>query len=321
MTVGQARLSAIKYIEHAVRRCGVSPALLTSEGLLSAKENLGMILSSMVTQGMELWCVEKQAQGAVNGKARYPLDDGTVDVLDVLRRTGSSLAGSIISNVLVYNGDAVSVTSADFVVGNTVTAANIKLQHSDNGSTWISSGSVVGDFAAGDRVILDSSIFASAAYWRVTSTTAHMASGSFLSGATEIPLGVLNRDDYVNLSNKTTPGLPNSCWIDKEVDAANVVVWPVPNDESVQLVFWVHRQISDVTAYPDIIEVPQRWQDAIIFELSTRVFMELPKTQVDPGRYDILKTNAAEYLGKAMRGETDGSPVRIAPRISPYTRG
>jgi hypothetical protein len=326
MTIGQARLPAIKYIEHAVRRCGVTPALLTSEGLLSAKENLGMILSSMVTQGMELWCVEKQPLAMVVGQPRYALADGTIDVMTVLRRNATfSDATSIAIGLASYNdGTSQAFGSAEVTLATGATSLALVLENSADGTTWAPAGSVTGTYAAGDRVVIDSDNVAGALYWRVRDVAATMvfAAASFLSGITEVAMGILNRDDYVKLTNKSTlSDDPNTFWLDKRIDATNVVLWQAPGSAQRHLVCWVHRQIADVGAYSATIEVPQRWQDAIIFELSTRVFLELPKVQVDPGRYDILKANAAEYLGKAMRGETDGAPVRLMPRISPYTRG
>lgn len=326
MTVGQSRLPAIKYIEHAVRRCGVAPALLTSEGLLSAKENLGMILSSFVLEGMELWCVEKQVLPMVVGQPRYALADGTVEVMNVLRRNATFLdATSLQTGKATYSdGTVQAFGTAEVTLKTAAAALQLVLENSADGSTWAPQGSVTGAFSAGDRVAIDSDNVAPTLYWRVRDVAGSMvfSAASFLSGANEVPIGLLNRDDYANLSSKTQlSDDPNTYWLDKRVDATNVVLWQAPGNAQRHLVCYVHRQIADVGAYSAVIEVPQRWQDAVIFELSTRVFLELPKALVDPSRYDVLKGNAQEYLTKAMRRETDGAPIRLMPNIGAYTRG
>jgi hypothetical protein len=82
--IGQTRISAIKLIEKALRRCGVSPSLATAEILDTAREDLFMLLMSMLNRGLNLWCVDRQEIPIVANQATYPLPVGTIQVLDLL---------------------------------------------------------------------------------------------------------------------------------------------------------------------------------------------------------------------------------------------
>jgi len=66
------------------------------------------------------------------------------------------------------------------------------------------------------------------------------------------------------------------------------------------------------------LEVPQRWYEAVLMNLSHRMSLELPGVQLD--RIGYLEKMAAQYLNDAESEERDKSPIYLAPNISCYTR-
>jgi hypothetical protein len=135
----------------------------------------------------------------------------------------------------------------------------------------------------------------------------------------EIPLGQLNRDSYVNQSNKVFPGRPSSYYFQRDLPQPVVNLWPAPFSaaEQAQLVLWRHRQIMDTANLQQDVEVPQRWLNAIIDGLSAEVAAETP--QVDPQMIPVLEQKAAASLQRAWDGDNDGSPIQINPGIGVYT--
>ena len=66
------------------------------------------------------------------------------------------------------------------------------------------------------------------------------------------------------------------------------------------------------------VEVPQRWLQAIIDGLASRVAAETP--QVDMNLMPLLDQRAAMSMQRAWDGDNDGSPIQINPGIAAYTR-
>jgi hypothetical protein len=81
---------------------------------------------------------------------------------------------------------------------------------------------------------------------------------------------------------------------------------------------WYSRQIMDVGALTDELEVPQRWYEATIFMLAHRLALELPA--VADARIMYLEKMATQFLYEAEEEERDKSPIYFAPNISVYTR-
>jgi hypothetical protein len=66
------------------------------------------------------------------------------------------------------------------------------------------------------------------------------------------------------------------------------------------------------------VEVPQRWLQAIIDGLASKVAYETP--QVDANLMPMLDQRANMSMQRAWDGDNDGSPIQINPGISAYTR-
>jgi len=66
------------------------------------------------------------------------------------------------------------------------------------------------------------------------------------------------------------------------------------------------------------IEVPQRWNLAIMTELARNLAMEIP--EVKPEVLAFLGPEADMQLKKAWASESDGAPTYLQPRIWNYTR-
>ena len=141
----------------------------------------------------------------------------------------------------------------------------------------------------------------------------------FGNNSREIQMSRLNRDDYTNLPNKNfTANQPFQFWFDRTIPQPTMYLWPVPSDYFVQTTVWYSRQIMDVGALSGQVEIPQRWYEAVLMNLSHRMSLELPGVQLD--RITYLEKMAAQYLNDAENEERDKSPIYLAPNISVYTR-
>ncbi len=86
-TIGNTKVSTAKFIEKAIRRCGLSPASITAETNDIAREDLFMLIMSLSSRGLNLWCIDVKEIPLVAGQATYVLPTGTIDVLNLLLAT------------------------------------------------------------------------------------------------------------------------------------------------------------------------------------------------------------------------------------------
>jgi hypothetical protein len=197
------------------------------------------------------------------------------------------------------------------------------LETSTNGTTWLTVATEDNpSVAAGVVTWADIQGSLATSYFRVRATTGVLSQSQVILANTpnEIPMARLNRDDYVNLPNKAFEGRPLQFWVDRLLNAPVLYLWPVPSAQFVtaQVVVWVKRYIMDVGTMTQEIEIPQRWYDAIVYVLASRLAEETPT--VDPQMIAILDQKAQRSLLEAENEERDDSPIYLTPNIAVYTR-
>lgn len=322
-TVSQTVFDTRRVIENAARRCKLTAQSLTPEHVDIANDQLFMLLSDLSNRGIQLWCIEKQIYPLYNGLGDLTLDTGTVDVLNSNLRTLQQVTG--------INTDTSTTRTVNFTTDTFVTtvgilwsaaAVPVALERSDDNVTWTTIQTETTTATAGQWTWFDLESSVATVYFRVRATTGTLSfSQIYLANTpTEIPLARLNRDDYTNLPNKSfQSNRPLQFWFDRQVQQPVMHLWPVPNEEAEvnQIVLWRQRYIMDVGTMTQEIEVPQRWYEAIVAMLASRLALEY--IEVDPSMISMLDAKAKESLYFAQQEERDNSPMMILPNIAMYT--
>jgi len=243
-------------------------------------------------------------------------------VLNLNYRVLQLLSGASVTTSTSYTVNFTTQTTVDTVgIKWSAAAVPVTFQVSTNGLTWITVGNSTAPAAAGDITWTDISGALPYNYFRITASSPLNFSAITLGNLPqEIPLGQLNRDSYVNQSNKVFPGRPSNYYFQRDLPEPVVNLWPAPFSaaEQAQLVLWRHRQIMDTQNLQQEVEVPQRWLQAIVDGLASKVAAETP--QVDPGMVPMLEQRAMLSVQRAWDGDNDGSPIQINPGIGVYTR-
>ena len=323
-TVSQTTFNTRKVIDHAFRRCRLPPQGISSEMIAVANESLYLILSSLANRGIQLWCIEKEILPLYEAVSEVPLPVGTVDILNANFRTLTELQGTETSNsttVSVDFGEDTQVTNIGVLFNGASTGYVV--QTSPDGSTWTTVLTVANPgLVAGQWNWTDLQGTLAEQYCRVvaTSGTLNQEDVFFGNTPTEIPVARINRDDYSNLPNKTSQGRPLQYWLNRQREYPIMNVWQVPNGDFTfaQIVCYVKRYIMDVGTMTQEIEVPQRWYDAIVYCLASKLAEELPS--VDPQMLPILDQKMLRALKEAEDEERDNSPIYFTPNIAIYTR-
>jgi hypothetical protein len=323
-TISQTTFDTRKVIENAARRCRMPPQTLTAEHVEVAKDQLYLLLSDLSNRGLQLWCIQKSVYPLYEGVSQIATYLGTVDVLNSNLRSLQQVTGTDTVDPQFYSVDFGSEVAVSTVgIRWAASAVPIVIQRSDDGIAWVDVQTQDQTASAGGWTWFDLVSVVGARYIRVLAISGTLVVDQFFAGntPTEIPLARLNRDDYVNLPNKTfTSNRPLQYWLDRQAISPVMNLWPVPNSaaETSQIIVWSQRHIMDVGTMTQEVEVPQRWYEAIVSMLAAKLALEY--MEVDPQMIPILDQKAERALYIAQQEERDNSPVNILPNISPYTR-
>lgn len=347
-TVGQTVINVQTLIDHAVRRCGKLAEEITSEQQITARESLFFLLSALANKGINYWAISKKVFGLKADQYIYKLPVGSIDALNVLYRTMNRPIGSYSSssgtaaNAFDNNIDTICQQTAvngnisvNYGTNNPIYAGSIGilpgtsgsfhilLEYSTDGTTWVTlEDTGVTTWVNNEWLWYDIDPGQSVQYYRMRETGGNtLAVREFYIGdnSREIQMARLNRDDYTNLPNKNfTANQPYQFWFDRTIPQPTIYLWPTPSDPFIQMTVWYSRQIMDVGALTDELEVPQRWYEATIMMLAHRLSLELPA--VPDSRIMYLEKMANQFLYEAEEEERDKSPIYFAPNISVYTR-
>ena len=324
-TVSTTVFNTRKVIDHAFRKCRLPPEGVGGEQMTTAQETLYLVLSALANRGLQLWCIEKLILPLYENLSTVPVGNGIVDLLNTNYRTIQYLTPTTetvaVDKVTFNFGTAEIVTTVGINwLGDSVA---FNLQVSTDNVTWVTVLSVANpNQSLGEWTWVDIDGSAATQYFRVIAPSGLLDQDTVLVGNTpnEIVMARLNRDSYANLPNKTFTGKPLQFWLDRTLNEPVMYIWPVPNaDQSLgQVVTYVKRYIMDVGTLTQEIEIPQRWYDAIVYILASRLAEELP--QVDPNMIMVLDQKATRSLNEAEMEERDNSPIYFTPNIAVYTR-
>ena len=351
-TVGQTVVSVQQFIDQGARMAGKLAEELTIEQVGASKQALFFILSNLINQGINYWCIDKKVYGLNADQFQYLLPVGGNDVLNALYRNlnrptpstlGAYFSSSGVTGLAFDNNVETSdiQTSPNGNIGinfgqdNPIYAGSIGILPSTSGSfhillEWSNDGVTyetlqdtgVTTWVSGQWLWYDIDPGQTCQYYRMRETgggTLSVAEFFVGNNSTEITMARLNRDDYTNLPNKNfTANQPFQYWFNRTLPQSTITLWPTPSDPFVQMVVWYSRQIMDVGDLYGQLEIPQYFYQAIQCMLAHQMSLILPGVQVD--RIGYLEGQADKYFTMAENENRDRSPIYFAPNISCYTR-
>ena len=322
-TVSTTTFSTNKVVDHAFRRCRITAQRVTAEMQSIAIDCLYLLLSELASVKTPSWCIEKLILPFYEGQPNVVLPLGTEEVLNANYRSLQEVTGTNTVTSTVYK-TAFSSDTAVSTVGIKWLAAAVPITFavSDDNVTWTNVETQTTTAASGEWTWTDVTPAIAHSYFRITANSGTITYETVYLGNTpsEIPFGVLNRDSYIAQANQIFQGRPTTYWFQRDINQPVLHLWPAPNTtaETAQLIVWRHRQIMDVGTLQQELEIPQRWYDAIVTKLASKLAMETDT--VDMNLIPMLDAKAEVALRAAWDGDNDGSPTTITPTIGVYTR-
>ncbi len=321
-TVSTTTFNTRKVIDTAFRRCRLVPQRITAEMQSYAQDALYLYLSSLANEKAPSWCIEKVLLPMYENQPIVTLPVGTVDVMNLNYRTMSQVTGTVTTTSSTYKVQFSAATQVVTVgVKWATTSSTLTLAVSNDDITYTTVGTVAAGAASGEWSWTDIYGANEYTFFRITAAGTLTYSQIYLANTpNEIPMGVLNQDQYVQQNNFIFPSRPNSYWFQRDLPQPILNLWPAPYlaAETCLLVCWRQRHIMDVGTLQQEIEVPQRWMDAIVAMLAFKVAEETP--EVEAALVPQLEQRALVAIQAARDGDNDGSSMFIQPYIAPYTR-
>lgn len=106
------------------------------------------------------------------------------------------------------------------------------------------------------------------------------------SDATERPLLIVSRNEYMALSDKTSEGSPNQIYFDPQTQNAVIRVWLEPNNMKEFIKFTGKYPIQDADALTNNLDFPQEWLEMLSWNLAVRLSPKYGKA-IDPNMVTI----------------------------------
>jgi hypothetical protein len=117
----------------------------------------------------------------------------------------------------------------------------------------------------------------------------------------------MSRQQYVDMPQKTSTGVPTQYYVDRQRTATTMYVWPVPSAVTTETIQYTYqRVIEDIDAQGNELDIPQELFETVGYGLADRLLdtYELKK--------DSVRRRAALLYQTALDGDRE-SAVTFAP--------
>lgn len=330
-------------VTDALERCGIAQAEQSATQVQSAIFSLNMALVEFANNQLNLWTVDTGFLPLITGQNTYSLPQGTIDLLEVTLRTSqrpvngtaASSAGGVAANA--FDGDTgtactqtapdgnisydwgASVTQNISMVGirsNNANTYTLAFEASQDGVVWDSKLSVTATaYTLGEANYYTVPTQAAYRFYRVRETggaTLNVQEVYFNTQVSDYLLSRLSRSEYTSFAQKNTSGRPSSFYVNR-LSNPTVTFWQTPTYEFPLIYYNRIRQVQDVTAANQNVDVPYRFLEALISSLAYRMAVKYA-----PDRFATLKQLADEAFLSAIKEDRERVTFRIYPDLIGY---
>lgn len=346
---GQLRAyTARQILERALRQAGVKGAQFTSEMVEIAYDVFNTMLEEFLNMGIQLWARDTVIVPLYLNRNDCITPLGTSVVQNVqqrtcMRPTPTSMTSDQGGNAaLAFDGDldtacvqtAVNGSINAFYPAPGVEINNVGVffasagqfgymtEFTLDGLAWTAIDAATVTVSAGQWVWRELSGAPTALGWRIRNVTTNqpMSIGELYFGnmPTDIPIGVMSKDDWDAIPDKTSPGQPWTWYQERVLPAPILWVWPRPNElaKFMTLVCRRRRFLDQVTDMGQTLDLSPRWNEFVTTSMARRLCKELP--EADISRFDMLLKEESGAAILATSEERDPAPMRYTPGLEVY---
>lgn len=298
-------LNVNELIEEAFERCGQE--LRTGYDFRTARRSINLLTIDWANRGLNLWTVEPGQIQLNQGQIMYPLPTDTIDLLDMVTRTGTG------QNQQDININRISESTYITIPNKNATGRPIQVWINRQSGQENPTDILLGENLTGTNTTADDTI--------TLSSTVGLAQFGFIKIGNETI-------QYNGISGNTITGCvravnntaiaPHS--IGDRIYVQNlptINVWPAPDQGNFYtFVYYRLRRIQDAGNGVTNEDIPFRFIPAMVAGLASYLSMKLPN--VDPGRIQMLKQDYEQAYQNAADEDREKASVRFVPRSSFY---
>lgn len=279
-------------IEGALRLCGqTSPGETPGAAeVQDAAEALNMMVKAWQAQGIHLWAQQEATLFIEDGKYEYDLGSSGDHATDSFSETTLSAAAADTDGTVDLT-DATIASDGDYIgiVLDNDTYHWTTVNGAPSGSTVTLTAAIDGAAASGNTVYVYTS--------KVDRPLKVIEARRRNSSDIDTPLRMYSRQEYFDLSNKTTKAKVTQFYYEPKLTNGKLYIWPAPNGVSDVLKFSYYRPLEDFDTTTDNPDFPQEWLEAMKYNLAVRL---APEYGIDIQQRQWLKIEASEYLADVL---------------------
>jgi hypothetical protein len=283
-------------VEDAFERCGQE--LRTGYDLRTARRSLNIMTAEWANRGINLWTVEPGQINLEQGRIMYPLPVDTVDLLDMVTRTGTG------QNQQDININRISESTYITIPNKNATGRPIQL--------WINRQSG----QENPTTILTAEPLDLTETTITLTSTVGLAQFGFIKVDNEtIQYGGISGNDLIDCIrgvNNTTAATHLTASKIYVQNLPTVNVWPAPDQSNFyQFVYYRLRRIQDAGNGLNVEDIPFRFIPCMVAGLAYYLSLKLPGAEP---RIDMLKMAYEEAFQLAADEDREKASVRFVPR-------
>lgn len=134
----------------------------------------------------------------------------------------------------------------------------------------------------------------------------------YRDGDQDTPIDQVSREEYWNLGDKTTEGIPNQFYYDPQIDLGVLYVFNVADSNAAgnDLHFIYQRPFEDIDSQTNTFDFPQEWLLALRYNLAVDLAYS---NGIKQSRITKLENKAAEYFYEVSWWDRENVPSQIVP--------
>lgn len=287
---------------------------ISSEDMTFASSMLNKMVKAWQAKGIHLWSKEEAYLFIADNVGEYTLSNAGTSARACARTdaviTELNGAHAASATTLVVN-DTTGMTAADI----------IGIVNDDDAVTWttivsVDSGTGLTITAGLDGAAADNNnvyTFTSRINKPLRILNMRRITGTdstTTSTRTEIRMVRLSHQDFFELPNKTTNGVPTHYYYNPDLNDGTLYLWPRPSDPETYFEFTYERMLEDFDASTDNPDFPQEWLETITYQLAVRL---APAFGKDQKSIAYILPLASAMLDEMMSWDSEVGSIQLIP--------
>lgn len=289
----------------AMRLCGMKDAGQTpaAEDLADAAETLEMMVKAWQGQGLHLWKQKEATLFVQPGTRSYTLGPSGDNATQSYTET--TLAADAVATDATISVTSATGISDTYYIGIVLDSGTIQwttVSGAPSGTDVTIADALTGDASSGNAVYVYASKIQRPL--RVLSIRRENSSG------TEIELELVSRDEYFELPNKTTRGVPTQAYYDPQLDIGRLYFWVIPESVDYKFNITYLEPIQDFDEAANEPDFPAEWLEALKYGLAVRL---APEYGLDIPSRQWLKAEAEQYYNAVAMWDNEPESYFFEP--------